>query len=492
MWFRKDLRLADNPALASALGECQRVIPIFVHAPQEHGAWSPGAANDGWLHHSLKSLAVDLAARGSRLLVRRGASIDTLAQLASQCGAVRVYWNRCYEPALRARDDAVQTALRDIGLDCFDFNGSLLYEPWELVTQGGQPFRIFTQFWKACQARPPRPQPLPAPERLPTVPLDLRSLAIDDLQLLPRISWDTFLTKTWTIGERAAATRLEEFVTGALRDYPARRDRPDTLGTSRLSPHLHHGELSPRQILDAINRWQISTSTEGTLRAAEAYVRELGWREFGYHLLHHFPHTTEQPLDSRFERFPWSSSYSTALKAWQRGKTGYPLVDAGMRELWATGWMHNRVRMITASFLVKNLRIPWLEGARWFWDTLVDADLANNTLGWQWSAGCGADAAPYFRIFNPVLQGQRFDPQGTYVRTWVPELAALPAQGIHQPWAGAATGSTPGDVGRGSGYPPPLVDLADSRRQALEAFQWIKAGAAPLPLMGSPDVKPSA
>lgn len=482
VWFRQDLRLTDNPALSHAVNDRQRIIPVFVHAPQEYGSWTPGAASNWWLHHSVTSLAAALSERGSRLVVRCGSSIETLSQLISQCGARRVYWNRCYEPALQKRDKAVETALDDLGIVCFKFNGSLLYEPGSLQSGAGRPFRVFGAFWKACQRLPPQPEPFPAPRRLPPVAPDLESVSIEALQLLPRLPWDAGLTQAWTVGEQAAADRLAEFVSGALKDYPTVRDRPDTFGTSRLSPHLHFGELSPRQIFHAINQWQAVTPSAGSVRATEAFLRELGWREFAYHLLHHFPHTPDRPLDSRFEDFPWSRDYLDALRSWQRGRTGYPIIDAGMRELWSTGWMHNRVRMLAASFLVKNLRVPWVEGERWFWDTLVDADLANNTLGWQWSAGCGADAAPYFRIFNPILQGRRFDPDGTYVRKWVPELATLPATSIHQPWVAAAPTLRRRGIVLDTDYPPPLVDLSESRRHALEGFQSIKTRSRKLPL----------
>lgn len=482
VWFRRDLRLTDNPALAGALADRSRVIPVYVHAPEEHGSWLPGAASNWWLHHSLAALAADLAQRGCRLIVRRGPSLAALTGLARECGAARVYWNRCYESVLLARDTAIEQALAELGLGCRTFNGSLLHEPWSVRTAAGHPFRVFGPFWKACQQRPPQSEPLAAPVRLPPVPRALASLSVDALALLPRPRWDGGLTNAWTIGERAATRRLEGFLDGVLENYPTARDRPDVRGTSRLSAHLHFGELSPRQIAHAVIRWQTSTALAGAVSAAEAFLRELGWREFAYHLLHHFPQTPERPLDARFERFPWSQNYTQALRIWQRGETGYPIIDAGMRELWSTGWMHNRVRMIVASFLVKNLRIPWTEGERWFWDTLVDADLANNTLGWQWSAGCGADAAPYFRIFNPVLQGSRFDPQGTYVRRWLPQLAELPVKRIHQPWTDAPSRSK-------AAYPEPMVDLAESRRAALDAFQWMKTRAGRAGAMAKPDAR---
>jgi deoxyribodipyrimidine photo-lyase len=343
-----------------------------------------------------------------------------------------------------------------------------LCEPWTLATKVGKPYQVFTPFWKACQASASPPPPTPAPRRLPAPEKWPASLALAEFKLEPAIDWAGGLRSTWQPGEKGAQALLDRFLRSALADYRTERDRPDRLGTSRLSPHLHFGEVGPGQIWHAISD---AARDAGAQRqaAAEWYLRELGWREFAHHVLFHFPHTTDEPLRQEFARFPWRSD-AKALRAWQRGRTGYPLVDAGMRELWHTGWMHNRVRMVVASFLVKHLLIPWQEGAAWFWDTLVDADLANNSLGWQWTAGCGADAAPFFRIFNPVSQGSKFDEQGEYVRRWVPELARMPAQWIHQPWAAPPQVLDEAEVKLGVTYPWPIVEHVEARKRALEAL----------------------
>ncbi|HUL12082.1 MAG TPA: deoxyribodipyrimidine photo-lyase [Methylococcaceae bacterium] len=430
VWFRRDLRLSDNPALTEALLTCERVVPLYVHAPEEDGRWAPSSASRWWLHHSLRALDDSLRKRGSCLIIRRGPSLETLRAIVGQTGAERIYWNRLYEPELIARDTETKRALRSDGLIVESSNSALLHEPWTI-----KPYKVFTPYWKAVQRLDLQQAPLPAPESLPPLPARFETLPVATLGLLPTIPWDSGLKENWRAGENAAQRRLRNFIASALAGYAEKRDRPDYAGTSRLSPHLHFGEIGPRQIVHAIRiHTNAHESPIGILKNAESYLRELVWREFAHQLLYHFPQTTEYPLDERFARFPWATDCTEALTAWRKGMTGFPIVDAGMRELWHSGWMHNRVRMMVASFLTKNLRISWLEGARWFWDTLVDADLANNTLGWQWTAGCGADAAPYFRIFNPVLQGKRFDPNGDYVRRWIPELARLPASHIHSPW----------------------------------------------------------
>ncbi len=415
MWFRQDLRLADNPALTAAVKRGRPVVPVYIWSPDEEGDWPPGAASRWWLHHSLAALDARLRQRGSRLIIRRGPALPALRQLLRETGADRVFWNRRYEPVIGKRDAEIEKML-----PAESFNSALLVEPWEL-----KPYRVFTPFWRAClskEIRRPVGRVAPgAPHRWP------RAWPLDELGLLPKIDWAAGLRHAWTPGEIGAQRQLRRF-TGA--DYAAGRDRPDLAGTSRLSPHLHFGEISPRQLWAAC-------------QPHPAYLRQLIWREFAYHLLHHFPRTPDQPLRPEFQKFPWRRDVKS-LKAWQRGCTGYPLVDAGLRELWATGWMHNRVRMVVASFLVKHLLIPWQEGARWFWDTLVDADLANNTLGWQWTAGCGADAAPYFRIFNPTTQAERFDPDGAYVKRWAPEISR------------------------------PIVDHRQARERALDAYDAMR------------------
>jgi deoxyribodipyrimidine photo-lyase len=472
LWLRRDLRLADNPALQAAIGTCARVLPLYIHAPQEDSPWTPGAASSWWLHHSLTALDHSLRARGSRLTVARGESLGTLLRTAKAIGATRIFWNRLYDPASRGRDSRVKVALREAGLACESHSARLLFEPWDIQSASGEPYRVYSAFWRRCAPLLQGLTPIPAPGRLPPAP-ELPGSDLGDLGLLPAIPWDQGLRERWQPGEAAALERARDFVAQGLALYGERRDLPAVLGTSGLSPHLQFGEIGPRQVLELIVRRQGALQGE----APEPFVREILWREFAYHLLYHFPHTTEEPLDPRFARLPWREGGTEALlRAWQRGRTGIPLVDAGMRELWRTGWMHNRVRMVVASFLTKNLRLPWQRGARWFWDTLVDADLASNTLGWQWSAGCGADAAPYFRIFNPVRQGERFDPEGTYVRRWCPELARLPAKHLHQPWSAPELVLQEAGVRLGQDYPRPVVDLTRSRAEALAAFESIRTG----------------
>lgn len=471
LWLRRDLRLTDNPALNEAVATCERVLPLYIQAPGEESPWEPGAASDWWLHHSLAALDQSLRQRGSRLAIERGESLETLSRVAEEVCATRVFWNRLYDPATRERDARVKVALREQGLECRSHKAALLFEPWEVRTGAGEPYKVYSAFWRRCAPGLKDLDPVDAPERLPPAP-ELASRDLTSLGLLPRAPWDQGLRERWQPGDAAALARARSFVTQGLARYGEHRDLPAIAGTSSLSPYLHFGEIGPRQVLALISE------QHGDLRGpgAEPFVREILWREFAYHLLYHFPATTDQPLDPRFTRFHWREDRDgVLLRTWERGRTGVPLVDAGMRELWRTGWMHNRVRMVVASFLTKNLRRPWQDGARWFWDTLVDADLASNTLGWQWSAGCGADAAPYFRIFNPVRQGERFDPEGAYVRRWCPELDRLPAKYIHQPWAAPTSVLEGAGVRLGLDYPHPVVDLSRSRTEALEAFESIKS-----------------
>jgi deoxyribodipyrimidine photo-lyase len=475
VWFRRDLRLTDNPALTAACEQARHVVALYVHAPEEDGEWAPGGASRWWLHHSLARLDASLRARGGRLVLRRGESLAVLQDVVRETGAESVFWNRLYDPARVAHDTRIKAALREAGLACESFNATLLHEPWEIRTGQGEPYRVFTPFWRTCAARlDALPAPLAAPVAVPVAPAAPQGLALDELALRPRIRWDAGLHEAWTPGEAGALAQLEAFTDGALADYAEGRNRPDRPETSRLSPYLHFGEVGPRQCLAATRN---AVAGRPAARAsADSFVRELGWREFAHHLLHHFPNTPVAPLDTRFDAFPWEPN-DAWVEAWQRGRTGYPIVDAGMRELWHTGWMHNRVRMIAASLLTKNLRQPWLKGAQWFWDTLVDADLANNTLGWQWTAGCGADAAPYFRVFNPMLQSERFDPDRAYLRRWLPELARLPDRWIHCPWEAPAAVLAEAGVALGRDYPRPVVDFRDSRAAALASYGSIKATA---------------
>ena len=463
VWLRQDLRLRDNPALLAAAKQGGPIVPVYILCDAEERDFPPGSASRWWLHRSLSALDAELRSRGSQLSLFRGSTLDCLRAAAARTGASSVFWNRRYEPAAVARDLEVKQALRADGLVAESFNGSLLREPSEIQNGSGLPYRVFTPFKRCLLEKPDPPAPLRAPSKWIAPPTWPDSASLDELQLLPAIEWYDTMEQTWRPGEAGAHARLRTFAKKPLASYVKTRDRPDGEGTSALSPHLHFGEISPRQV------WHALAAKSAKVRDS-TYASELLWREFAYHLLYHFPHTVTEPLDRRFERFAWSRD-SAHLRAWQRGRSGIPIVDAGMRQLWATGWMHNRVRMIVASFLVKNLRIHWLEGARWFWDTLVDADLANNTLNWQWVAGSGADAAPYFRIFNPITQSKKFDPDGAYVRRWVPELARLEAPHIYAPHDAPAAVLQAAGVTIGETYPPPIVDLAESRRVALAAYQ---------------------
>ncbi len=459
LWFRRDLRLADNPALVAALAAAETVLPVYLWSPEDEGEWAPGGAARWWLHGSLRALDGVLRARGSRLVLRAGPAAATLAALVAETGAEGVFWNRLYDPALVRRDAAIKARLRERGVEARSFKAAVLHEPWELQTGKGDPYRVFTPFWRAALKGPEPAAPLAPPDHLPPPARWPPGLAIEALGLEPQIRWYDGLAEAWKPGEAAALARLAAWCEDGLGDYAGSRNRPDRDDTSALSPYLHHGELSPRQA------WHAAAARRGELPESdiECWVRELGWREFAHHVLFHFPHTPTSPMHEKYAAFPWRADHEALVEAWRRGRTGIPIVDAGMRQLWATGWMHNRVRMIVASLLVKNIRAPWQSGARWFWDTLVDADLASNTLGWQWCAGSGADAAPYFRIFNPVTQGEKFDPDGAYVRRWVPELATAPLETLHRPGERPATG-----------YPGPIIDLKSSREQALEALASLR------------------
>ena len=484
VWFRNDLRLDDQPSLRAAVAR-GAIVPLFIHAPEEEVPWEPGAASRWWLHGARERFAAALAEKGAPLLIRRGPSLATLLAVAREYGATHVAWNRRYEPAVIGRDTAIKEALKREGLVAESFNGGQLFEPVHVATKEGKPYQVFTPFWRALLARDEPAEPEAAPAKIlaakpvgkTTKPVGktTQSIAIAALDLLPAIDWAAGMRERWTPGEAAAAVRLDHFLEHLDR-YDTDRDRPDHDGTSALSPHLHFGEISPRRVWHAV-RAAVGGRPAARIErgGAETYLRELGWREFATHLLYHFPHTPQEPLRGDYARFPWVDD-PAGLRAWQRGQTGYPIVDAGMRQLWQTGWMHNRVRMIVASFLVKDLRVSWLTGARWFWDTLVDANLAANTLGWQWAGGCGADAAPYFRIFNPQTQGERFDPDGAYVRTFVPELKGLPAADIHAPGDADTTTLARAGIKLGSTYPEQIVNHAEARVLALAALKIVTAG----------------
>ncbi|MEP6483532.1 MAG: deoxyribodipyrimidine photo-lyase [Rudaea sp.] len=463
VWFRRDLRLQDNPALDVAVRAHERVVLVYIHAPDEEKPWQPGAASRWWLHHSLKALDADLRKRGSMLHLLVGPSSAALGTLIGQTNATAVYWNRLYEPAIMQRDERVERAMEKRGVAVNITNAALLVEPWMPTTKQGNSYQVFTPYWRNVreQLRPQPPCSAPTKIASPHIPA---SATIDELKLLPTITWDKGFYTHWTPGEHGAQRRFAKFLTSGIEDYREGRDRPAENWTSSLSPHLHFGEIGPRQIA-----WKILRSNASA--GGEWFLRELGWREFSHHLLYHFPKTPERNLNRQFDTFPWARRDALSIERWQRGRTGIPMIDAGMRQLWETGWMHNRVRMLVASFLTKNLRQNWTEGARWFWDTLVDADLANNTQGWQWTAGSGADAAPYFRIFNPVTQGKRFDPEGDYVRRWIPELKSVPTKFVHEPWLDA-------DVLAKTKYPAPMIELSASRTSALGAYQQMRRDVA--------------
>lgn len=474
VWFRHDLRLDDNPALHAAVARGGSIVPVFIWAPHEEAPWEPGAASRWWLHQSLRHLDADLHRHGSRLIIRHGTSPRELLMLADACGADTVYWNRRYEPAAALRDAAVTARLAEAGIAAETRNGSLLVEPWDVATRQGRPFQVFTPFYRRI-AELEYPEPTAAPPRIPAPPRWPESLDLRDLMLEPAVDWAAGIRAAWQPGSKGARRALDHFLETDLAGYAAGRDAMDIAGTSRLSPHLHFGEISPRTVWHAVRAAAAIETSPGIIEGQDAYLRQLAWREFAHHLLHHFPHTVEQPLKPEFAKFPWRYD-ERALQAWRQGRTGYPLVDAGMRELWTTGWMHNRARLVAASFLVKHLLIRWQDGARWFWDTLVDADLANNTLGWQWVAGCGADAAPYFRVFNPTLQGDRFDATGAYVRRWAPELALMPAKWIHEPSKAPEPVLRTARVQLGQTYPMPIIEHEKARVRALAAYETITRG----------------
>ena len=465
-WFRQDMRLSDNPAL-SAAAEHQHVLPVYVLDTKNPGTFVPGAASQWWLHCSLHALNQSL---GGKLSVYEGDPKQILADIVQRLPVTAVHWNRCYEPWSMERDTKIKTILLQMGIQGESHNGSLLWEPWDIKKDDGTPYKVFTPFYrKGClNATAPR-KPLGSPKEMSLLQDEDTMLSVDALDLKPKFNWDETLAPHWTIGEEGAHHRLEDFIHNGLAHYKEGRNLPAKPFVSRLSPHLRFGEISPNQV------WYAATS-QGDGKDIDHFCSELGWREFSYSLLYHNPDLATVNLQKKFDGFPWSDDLA-ALTAWQKGDTGVPMVDAGMRELWQTGFMHNRVRMITGSFLIKNLLLDWRHGERWFWDTLVDADPASNSASWQWVAGCGADAAPYFRIFNPVTQGQKFDPDGGYVRQYVPELSALPNKYIFNPWEAPADLLREANVELGVTYPKPIVNIKASRERALAAFKALSQGA---------------
>ena len=465
-WIRRDMRLDDNPALQRAL-RADALLPVYIHAPADEGAWPLGGAQKWWLARSLSALSASLEAAGSRLVVLQGETVATLTDLARRTGADEVVWSRRFEPASLQVEGRVEGALDAAGIRWSSFLSNHLFDPDDIATQTGNPYQVYTPFSRNVRARGTPAQPKAAPTVLPPSDGAPSGLSISALDLEPTPDWAGGFREMWTPGESGALARLARFTGGALARYPTGRDEPATDGSSLMSPHLAFGEVGIRRV------WHAALAAKGSpAESTDKFHAELLWREFATHVLVHFKHTDLKPLRTEFARFPWRSD-AAGLKAWQRGRTGYPLVDAGMRQLWHTGWMHNRVRMVVASFLVKHLLLPWQDGARWFWDTLVDADLANNSLGWQWAGGCGADAAPYFRIFNPTSQAEKFDADAAYIKRWVPELARVPSKLVFEPWEAPPLALASAGVVLGEHYPRPIVEHGMARERALQALSSV-------------------
>jgi deoxyribodipyrimidine photo-lyase len=471
VWFRDDLRLSDHPALSAAAKTGAPVIGLFVLDEESSGIRSLGGAVRWWLAQSLRRLQASVQAAGADLVQRRGAAAEVIPAIAREAKAGAVYWNEIAQAPHLAIAEKVEAELVKAGINSQSFAGDLLAPPRDIRNKEGRGLRVFTPFWRRVQALGDPPAPLPAPKRLTTI-AGIASDLLESWEFEPRHpDWAGGLRETWTPGEAVAQARLKDFLANGLKGYAGDRDRPDRDGTSSLSPHLRFGEISPRQIWHAA---RFAAAERPALSAdADKFLSELGWREFCRHLLHDDPDIATANLQPTFDAFPWKHD-AKALAAWQRGRTGYPIVDAGMRQLWHTGVMHNRVRMVVASFLVKHLLIDWREGEQWFWDTLVDADAGSNPANWQWVAGCGADAAPYFRVFNPVLQGEKFDPDGVYVRRWLPELSQLPAELIHQPWRATPLELHSAGVELGRAYPEPIIDHGKGRQRALAAYAGLR------------------
>jgi deoxyribodipyrimidine photo-lyase len=466
-WFRSDLRLADNPGLAAARDTGKPVIAVYILDDVNPGIWKQGGAARWWLHQSLKELGGKIP-----LTLRKGDAAKEIARLVKETGASAVFWNRRYEPWAMARDKKIKESLKGDGIEAHSFGSFLMFEPWEIQNKTGGSYKVFTPYSKACLDRGGIRQPLK------TGNVEFKKFAglkLGDLDLMPEIKWYKGMQEFWQPGEEGGQARLKEFVKQGAGKYKQQRDLPAIDGTSLLSPYLHFGEISPHQVWHAVSAMLTKNADALVAANGQAYLRQLLWREFSWHLLYHSPDFPEQPWNKRFTKFPWIKN-NRMLKLWQRGQTGYPIVDAGMRQLWQTGWMHNRVRMIVGSFLVKNLLISWRDGEDWFWDTLVDADLGNNAAGWQWIGGCGADAAPYFRIFNPLLQSAKFDPAGEYIKTYVPELKNVPAAYIHAPWDAPPLVLAQAGVTLGKNYPHPVVDHGEARARALKAYGVTKTG----------------
>lgn len=467
LWFRNDLRLHDNPALTAAIETGQPILAVYILEEFPDNPWPMGGASKWWLAEALQAFQQDLLFYDLPLILRKGDPLTILKDLIKQSNANQIFWARRYDPFLMGQDKIIKTTLQGLGIQVQSYKSSLLHEPWTIRNSQGQAFKVFSPYWKAIRDLPiaetcPKPTSLlPYSKLLPSD--DLHSWGLQP-------AWSKKMLEYWTFGEKALQQRWRAFSKDHLKDYPHQRDRPDSAATSKISPYLHWGQISPRQIWHDIHKQALDNPQ--LENGKESFLRELAWREFNYHLLFETPQLPNKAWRPEFDTINWQNN-EAFLKIWQQGKTGYPLIDAGMQELWHTGWMHNRVRMVTASFLVKNLQISWVQGERWFWDTLVDGDLAQNAANWQWVAGSGADAAPYFRVFNPVLQARKFDPDGSYVRRWLPQLAQLPKEHIFEPGRAPPAILQKAGIELGKDYPYPVVDLKESRSSALDLYRMI-------------------
>ena len=462
MWFRQDLRLKDNPALFEAI-KAGSVIPVYILDDVNSDTHKMGSASRVWLHYALNDLNASL---GGKLGIYLGDAMKVILELVKNNYVDEVYWNRCYEPWRIKRDIKIKKDLMDFGVDVYSFNGSLLWEPWDIAKKDGTPYKVFTPYYqRGCLGYIPPREPIKLPSDFESQK-SKHGLKLESLGLKPKLAWGEVIANHWDMTEKGGHQKLNNFFKAGISDYKEGRNYPSRKAISRLSPYLHFGQLSPQSVWYFVKENQLDDNSK-------TFLSELGWREFSYYLLYHFPKLPFKNWNIKFDKFSWQSN-DTLLNAWQRGLTGYPIVDAGMRELWQTGFMHNRVRMIVASFLIKNCLIDWREGERWFWDCLLDADLASNSASWQWVAGCGADAAPYFRIFNPVTQGKKFDCDGVYTKKYIPELRNLTNKYLFNPWEAPPHVLSEAKVRLGLDYPHPIVELKGSRERALAAYQEIK------------------
>ena len=464
-WFRNDLRISDNPALFAA-AEMGEVLPVFILSDSENDL---GSASKWWLHHSLHDLNERL---GDRLNLLRGDATKIICDLAKEQEIDAVFWNRCYEPTHLAQERSIARNLEQLGIEANSFNGSALWEPWEVLKGDGSPYKVFTPFFRrGCLSRPLPDEPVGGVASIKLSDLVESTTSLEDMNLLPSVDWDSGLRERWDVSEAGAHQNLNEFLENKLSGYSEGRDFPSRHMSSNLSPYISWGLISAHRIYQRLKQ-RMGQFEDGSYD--DAFLSQLGWRGFAQSLLYHFPDLPEKNMQRKFDSFPWIENESN-FDAWKMGQTGFPFVDAAMRELWQTGFMHNRLRMVAGSFLVKNLLIDWRRGRDWFWDCLVDADLANNSMGWQWVSGCGVDAAPYFRVFNPVTQGRKFDPDGAYTYRYVPELQKLPIKYLFSPWDAPAAVLEEAEVVLGTDYPEPIVDIAESRKRALEAYSMVRS-----------------